>query len=98
MARAPRPPRARGGAAPGAADTAIEVVVTVDAGHLGRLADLCAELSAAGLQGPQALASAGLVIGNAPASRLPALRAVGGVTAVEASGTVQLAPPDADVQ
>lgn len=81
-----------------AAEPAIDVIVTVETTHLDALDALCSQLAVEGLANAQPLASAGLVIGCAPASRLAALRAVRGVAAVEASGPVQLAPPDSDIQ
>ena len=76
----------------------MEVVVTVADTHIGRIAGVARQLAAAGLAGPQALGAAGIVTGRASPAGLAALRRVPGVTAVEAAGKVQLAPPDADIQ
>jgi hypothetical protein len=76
----------------------VDVVVTVADSHTAHMADVLTRLCAAGLTSPQSLTSAGIVTGQASPLHMKALRQVAGVQAVEASGDVQLAPPDADVQ
>ena len=80
------------------AGDAVEVVVTVEQAHHHRLSEVVRALHAAGLVDTQTLAAAGLVTGRATPRHLAALKAVAGVQAVEASETVQIAPPDAGVQ
>lgn len=58
-----------------------------------------AELRAAGLRVEQVMDAIGAVTGRVPEAELDALRAVPGVSAVEAAGRdFQLPPPDAPVQ
>ncbi len=76
----------------------VDVVVTVADSHTAHMADVVKQLRAAGMTAPQSLPSAGIVTGQVSPQKMKALRQVAGVQAVEASGDVQLAPPDADVQ
>ncbi len=76
----------------------VEVLVTVGDKHLKKLPEVAAALEARGLKVAHTLASSGLITGSAPAQALDRLREVAGVAAVERSGSVQIAPPDADVQ
>lgn len=83
---------------PRASVSHVDVVVTVADSHRSKISDVADRLRAAGLSASQTLASAGIVTGSVARDALPRLHAVKGVKAVEASGTVQIAPPDADVQ
>ena len=76
----------------------VEVIVTVADAHLPKLPALAARLAAKGLKVAHTMASTGMISGSVPHSKLAQLRALDGVTAVEASGSVQIAPPDAEVQ
>jgi hypothetical protein len=76
----------------------VDVVVTVADSQTDHMADVVTRLRAAGLTAAQSLPSAGLVTGRISPQKVAALRQLAGVQAVEASGEVQLAPPDADVQ
>ena len=76
----------------------VEVIVTVADAHLSKLPALAAQLAAKGLKVAHTMESTGMISGSAPRGKLAQLRAVDGVTAVEASGSVQIAPPDAEVQ
>jgi hypothetical protein len=83
---------------PKPATTPVEVVITIADSHTARMAEVVKHLQAAGLNAPHSLPSAGIVTGQVSPQQLKALRQVAGVQAVEASGDVQLAPPDAGVQ
>jgi hypothetical protein len=83
---------------PNTAAAKVDVVVTVADSHTDHLADVVKRLVAAGLTAHQSLPSAGIVTGQISKQKMLALRQIAGVQAVEASGEVQLAPPDADVQ
>ena len=76
----------------------IEVIVTVADEHLSKLPALAAQLMAKGLKVAHTMESTGMISGSAPRGKLAQLRAVDGVTAIEASGSMQIAPPDAEVQ
>ena len=76
----------------------VEVIVTVADAHLPKLPALAARLAAKGLKVAHTMASTGMISGSVPHGKLAQLRALDGVTAVEASGSVQIAPPDAEVQ
>jgi hypothetical protein len=83
---------------PKSANAKIDVVVTVADSHTAHMAEVVKHLRAAGLSAPQSLPNAGIVTGQASAQQMKAMRQVVGVQAVETSGDVQLAPPDAGVQ
>ena len=76
----------------------VEVIVTVTDEHLSKLPAVMAELKAHGLKVTHTMESTGTIAGSAPRRSLAQLRSVAGVAAVETSGSVQIAPPDADVQ
>lgn len=76
----------------------VQVSVTVEDTHLEKIASVARQLEAAGLGGSQTLASAGIITGHVSAESVAGLRKVAGVRAVESAGTVQIAPPDADIQ
>lgn len=76
----------------------VEVVVTVEDAHRETIAAVARRLKAAGLCASQTLKSAGIVTGSVAHGSLTGLKGVAGVKAVEASGGVQIAPPDAEVQ
>jgi uncharacterized protein YgbK (DUF1537 family) len=77
----------------------LEVLVNVSADHLTGIQELASALEAAGLEQSQVLGAAGVVTGRVADRRaLAAVRSVEGVEAVEVSRTVQLPPPEADLQ
>jgi hypothetical protein len=78
------------------ARTAVTVLVADD--HLDRMAEVVAGLRAAGLHVTAVHDALGTVAGEGEAADLAALRRVAGVAAVERDRTIQLPPPDADVQ
>ncbi len=76
----------------------IEVVVSATEDGRADLGRLAAELREKGLRVSRTMESLGMIAGTAPVGGLDALRKVKGVALVEASGPVQLPPPDADIQ
>lgn len=76
----------------------IEVVVTVEDGHLDKIVAVAQRLKAAGLTASQTLASAGIITGSVAQHGVAGLKKVAGVRAVEASRGVQIAPPDSSIQ
>lgn len=72
------------------------VTVTVDEEHVSSIGDVAAELRGRGMQVEQVLGGIGVVTGRSadPA----ALREVAGVASVDAEVSVQIPPPDHDVQ
>ena len=76
----------------------LEVIVTVADEHLAKLPEVAAQLKAHGLKVAHTMKSTGTIAGSAPQKSLAKLRGVAGVAAVEASGSVQIAPPDAEIQ
>jgi len=78
------------------ARTAVTVLVADD--HLDRMAEVVAGLRAAGLRVTAVHDALGTIAGDGEAADLGALRRVPGVAAIERDRTIQLPPPDADVQ
>jgi hypothetical protein len=76
----------------------VAVTVTVADSHVAAIEDLVERLRQAGMEVDAVLATIGIVSGSAPAARLPAIRALPGVAAVEEQTTFRIAPPDAEVQ
>lgn len=77
---------------------AVEVVVTVEEGRLSQLSKIATQLERAGLMDTHVLAGIGVITGRVDADSLSRLKGVEGVLAVEPSGHVQIAPPDAPIQ
>jgi hypothetical protein len=75
-----------------------QLLVTLDDEYLDKAARVVASLKKAGLTNVKHLDSVGVVTGEAPPSKIEALKKVRGVRAVEESAWVQLAPPDAPIQ
>jgi hypothetical protein len=75
-----------------------DVTVTVADSYVGELDDLVRRLALAGMQVRQVLPTLGVITGSVDDSGLAALEALPGVAAVEQQASVQLPPPDADVQ
>ena len=74
----------------------MEVVISVDSGHLASIGEVAGALRAAGLREAQVLEAAGVITGHA--DDVETLRRVAGVAAVEASRGIDIGPPDAPVQ
>ncbi|MGK7223727.1 hypothetical protein ACSNO4_13150 [Kocuria flava] len=76
----------------------VRVTVVVDDAHRTAMESVCTHLRAEGMHVEQVLAVLGLVTGELPAARLPAVRGVEGVAGVEEQREHRLPPPDAPVQ
>ena len=81
-----------------AAGKPIDVLITVDEGHLGHITRIADECRKRGLASPQILESIGTITGAIDAGRIDDLKAVRGVLHVERGVEYQLPPPDAEVQ
>lgn len=75
-----------------------QITVSVADGHLDRIDEVVARLEACGMHVDQVLRAVGVITGSVDAPHLQALGALSGVAAVEPQRTVQLPPPDSDVQ
>jgi hypothetical protein len=76
-------------------DATQDIIVSVDA---ERVPDVVERLREAGMQVTQALPATGVVTGTVPASQIPDLERVDGVSAVETARRFDLPPPDSPVQ
>lgn len=74
------------------------VVVAVDAQHLATLDDVVGGLRAAGMVVEHTMDALGTVSGRVDPERLESLAGVPGVAAVERSSSIELPPPEADIQ
>ena len=74
----------------------ITISVTDDA--IDRIDEVVAALEGGGMHVDQVLRPIGVITGSADTQRVQALSTVAGVASVEPQRTVQLPPPDADVQ
>lgn len=74
------------------------LLVTLDDAHVDKAGDVVASLKKAGLTDVEHLEAIGIVKGQAPPSKVEALRKVRGVKAVEEDAWMQLPAPDDPVQ
>jgi hypothetical protein len=76
-----------------------KITISVADDALDRIDDVVTALESGGMRVEQVLRPLGVITGTVEdTQRVQALGAVTGVTAVEPQRTVQLPPPDADVQ
>ena len=77
----------------------VEVMITVAEDRRANLNQIASQLQSYGLDiTGEPLESLGMICGKAAENNLDHLRNVDGVTAIEKAGTVQIAPPESDVQ
>jgi len=77
----------------------VEVIITVAEDRRANLNQIASQLQSYGLDiTGEPLESLGMICGKAAENNLDHLRHVDGVTAIEKAGTVQIAPPESDVQ
>jgi hypothetical protein len=75
-----------------------KVTVSVADDAIGRIDEVVTALENGGMHIEQVLRPIGMITGSVDTQRVQALGSVAGVAAVEPQGTVQLPPPDSDVQ
>jgi hypothetical protein len=75
-----------------------KITISVADDALDRIDDVVAALENSGMHIDQVLRPIGVITGSAETQRVQALGAVAGVAAVEPQRTVQLPPPDSEVQ
>ncbi|GAA5135738.1 hypothetical protein [Pseudonocardia adelaidensis] len=75
-----------------------KVTISVADDAIERIDEVVAALEGGGLQVEQVLRPIGVITGSVDTRHVHALGSVAGVAAVEPQGTVQLPPPDSDVQ
>ena len=75
-----------------------KITISVADDAIDRIDEVVAALEDGGMQVDQVLRPLGVITGSADTQRVQALGAVSGVAAVEPQRTVQLPPPDSDVQ
>ena len=77
----------------------VEVIITVTEDRKANLKQIASELQTFGLEiTAEPLESLGMISGKAAEKNLDQLKNVNGVTAIEKAGTVQIAPPESDIQ
>jgi hypothetical protein len=81
------------------AQSEVEVIITVAEDRKANLKQIASELRNRGLKiSGEPLESLGMISGKAAANTLDALSKVNGVASVESAGSVQLPPPESDIQ
>ncbi|MCS5692973.1 hypothetical protein NZK33_13430 [Cyanobium sp. FGCU-6] len=77
----------------------VDVIITVAEDRKANLSQIASQLQSYGLDiSGEPLESLGMICGRAAETNLDQLRNVDGVSAIETAGTVQIAPPESDVQ
>jgi hypothetical protein len=75
-----------------------KITISLADDAIDRIDEVVAALEDGGMQVDQVLRPLGVITGSVDTQRVQALGAVAGVAAVEPQRTVQLPPPDSDVQ
>lgn len=77
----------------------VEVIITVAEDRRANLKQIASQLQSYGLDiAGEPLQSLGMICGKATENKLDQLKNVDGVTSIEMAGTVQIAPPESNVQ
>jgi len=77
----------------------VEVIITVAEDRRAKLKQIASELQNNGLEiSSEPLVNLGIITGLAEEKSIEQLKTVKGVTAVEPSRPVQIAPPESDIQ
>lgn len=80
------------------AKSEIEIIITVTEDRRANLKQIASELQSRGVKITDTMESLGMISGTAAANNLDQIRNVDGVAAIETAGTVQLPPPESDIQ
>jgi hypothetical protein len=83
---------------PKQSSTEMEVIVTLDEDHLSQITEVAEQLNAMGLRNINTLGSIGAISGRISSGLLDKLQGIPGVSAIEPSGSVHIAPPESDIQ
>jgi hypothetical protein len=75
-----------------------KITISVADDAIERIDEVVAALESGGMHVEQVLRPIGVITGSVDTQRVQALGTVAGVAAVEPQGTIQLPPPDSDVQ
>ena len=75
-----------------------KITISVADDAIERIDEVVAALESGGMRVEQVLRPVGLITGSVDTQQMQALGGVAGVIAVEPQRTVQLPPPDTDVQ
>lgn len=76
----------------------LDVVVTVDDAYLTQMQTILDQLEAQGFKVLHSMTGIGVISGTIHPDACARLQNITGIKAVEPSGSVQLAPPDSEVQ
>jgi hypothetical protein len=80
------------------AEQPVSVVVSIADDHLDDLTEVVADLRKVGLRVTEVMDAVGMITGTVPKSALDELECVPGVAEVERQRSVNVAPPEEDVQ
>lgn len=76
----------------------VNLSISVKDEQLPRFSEVVKQLKKTGLQVEQTLESVGVVTGSIESEKIPDIRKIAGVSNVDESRDVQIAPPDSEVQ
>jgi hypothetical protein len=79
-------------------DAVIDIVVTIDDTHIGQMNTIVKQLESRGLKVLNSMASIGVVSGKARREDCARFQSIPGIKSVESAGSVQLPPPDSEIQ
>lgn len=80
------------------AESDIEMLVTVADDHLSDFQQIVHQLRGTGLKISHTMESLGIVSGTINAADLEKIKSLQGIAAIEPAGSVQLPPPDSEIQ
>lgn len=78
--------------------SSVNVTVVVDDAHQAQILEVAAALQACGLTVQQTLPNIGMICGTVDTNQVGSLAEVEGVAAVELDQSIQLPPPDSNIQ
>ncbi len=76
----------------------VNLLVSVDDEHMDRLSEVAEKAKDVGMDVEQKLEEIGVITGSIDSEKVEPLREVEGVSQVEESRRLQIAPPDRDIQ
>jgi len=75
-----------------------EFIVTVDDDHLDQIREIADRCRSLGMEVQQVLNQAGVISGRVDPRKVAKVQQVRGVSSVEPAGSIQIPPPDSEIQ
>lgn len=76
----------------------VKLSISVDDEHLDKMPEVVKRIKKAGLKVESQLEALGIITGSVDADKQDSIRSIKGVANVEEDRSIQIAPPDSDVQ